>query len=319
MNRYSTSNIVFYDHRSAGKGRNMENQVKQLLNNVKTYCKRIALLTVSVAFAAAILITLGSEAAKNVLAFAPVQASGSTKENVEYAFGELRIKDYSVIQNEKMVEQALAMAGEVEPEIADVEEKPTEIVAAAEETAVSVAAPVYANAASIPGYEYIGTFETTGYCPCARCCGKTNGITASGTLATANHTIAADTSVLPFGTQVVINGQVYTVEDRGGAIRGGRIDIFFASHQEALNYGRRRVDVYRYVGVAENASSEEATSQETEASTELLFVSSDASTETSLVTEASTEAVNVAEVSTEVSTQEAVAETVISESTEATE
>ena len=300
----------------------MENQVKQLLNNVKTYCKRIALLTVSVAFAAAILITLGSEAAKNVLAFAPVQASGSTKENVEYAFGELKIKDYSVIQNEKMVEQALAMAGEIEPEIADVEEKPTEIVASADDSAAreaAVAAPVYANAASIPGYEYIGTYVTTGYCPCARCCGKTNGSTASGIVATANHTIAADTSVLPFGTQVVINGQVYTVEDRGGAIRGGRIDIFFASHQEALNYGRRSVDVYRYVGVGENTSSEEISSQETEASTELLFVSSESSTETAQVTENSTEAVNTTVVSAETSTQEASVDPAVSESTEVVE
>lgn len=300
----------------------MEDQVKQLLNNVKTYCKRIALLTVSVAFAAAILITLGSEAARNVLAFAPVQASGSTKENVEYAFGELKIKDYSAIQNEKMVEQALAMAGEVEPEIADVEEKPTEIVASADDSAAreaAAAAPVYANAASIPGYEYIGTYVTTGYCPCARCCGKTNGITASGTVATANHTIAADTSVLPFGTQVVINGQVYTVEDRGGAIRGGRIDIFFASHQEALNYGRRSVDVYRYVGVGENTSSEEISSQETEASTELLFVSSESSTETAQVTENSTEAVNTTVVSNETSTQEASVDPAVSESTEVVE
>ena len=294
----------------------MENQVKQLLNNVKTYCKRIALVIVSVAFAAAILITLGGEAAKNVLAFAPAQASDSTKEDAEYAFGELVIKDYNEIQNAKMVAAAYQAASEVEPEQADVEEKVTEMVASPEETAVqteaAVAAPVYANAAVIPGYEYIGTYETTGYCPCARCCGKTNGITASGTVAAANHTIAADTSILPFGTQVVINGQVYPVEDRGGAIHGGRIDIFFASHQEALNYGRRRVDVYRYVGVAENAA-EEQVSEET---TELLVTTVESTEEAAESTEAASES----EASDYKSaTTESVSEESTTEDTESTE
>ena len=47
-----------------------------------------------------------------------------------------------------------------------------------------------------------------------------------------------------FGTELIIDGHTYVVEDRGGAIRGNRIDIFFSSHQAALNYGRRTVDVY---------------------------------------------------------------------------
>ena len=75
-----------------------------------------------------------------------------------------------------------------------------------------------------------------------QCCGKTNGITASGAKATANHTIAAP-STFAFGTKVVINGITYTVEDRGGAIQGNRIDIYMNSHQEALQWGVRYVDV----------------------------------------------------------------------------
>ena len=43
---------------------------------------------------------------------------------------------------------------------------------------------------------------------------------------------------------MVINGVVYTVEDRGGAIKGNRIDIFFTTHQDALNFGRQTADVY---------------------------------------------------------------------------
>lgn len=93
-------------------------------------------------------------------------------------------------------------------------------------------------------YKKIGTFKITGYCGCSSCCGKTTGITASGTKATAGRTIAADTAKLPFGTKVVINGHTYTVEDRGGAIRGNRIYVFFSSHAKALEWGVRYCDVY---------------------------------------------------------------------------
>ena len=87
-----------------------------------------------------------------------------------------------------------------------------------------------------------GRYKVTAYCSCARCCGKTNGITASGTRATANHTVAAP-STFAFGTQMVINGKTYVVEDRGGAIQGNRIDIYMNSHSEALAWGVRYLDV----------------------------------------------------------------------------
>lgn len=87
-----------------------------------------------------------------------------------------------------------------------------------------------------------GRYKVTAYCACVRCCGKTNGITASGTKATANRTIAAP-STFAFGTKVVINGQTYTVEDRGGAIQGNRIDVYMNSHSEALAWGVRYLDV----------------------------------------------------------------------------
>ena len=95
-----------------------------------------------------------------------------------------------------------------------------------------------------PSGTYLGEFVATAYCSCAYCCGKTDGITASGTHCTAGRTIAADTSIFPFGTELVIDGHTYVVEDVGGAIGGHRIDIYFDSHQEALNYGRRTVQVY---------------------------------------------------------------------------
>ena len=87
-----------------------------------------------------------------------------------------------------------------------------------------------------------GKYKVTAYCSCIKCCGKTNGITASGTMATANRTVAAPSS-FAFGTKIVMNGQTYVVEDRGGAIQGNRIDLYMNSHSEALAWGVRYLDV----------------------------------------------------------------------------
>lgn len=87
-----------------------------------------------------------------------------------------------------------------------------------------------------------GKYKITAYCPCIQCCGKTDGITACGVKATANHTIAAP-GTFPFGTKLLINGITYTVEDRGGAIQGNRIDVYMNSHQEALAWGVKYLNV----------------------------------------------------------------------------
>ena len=85
-------------------------------------------------------------------------------------------------------------------------------------------------------------YKITAYCPCSKCCGKTTGRTASGTTATAGRTVAAS-SKFAFGTKLNIGGHVYTVEDRGGAINGNKIDIFVNSHAEALQWGVRYLNV----------------------------------------------------------------------------
>ena len=85
-------------------------------------------------------------------------------------------------------------------------------------------------------------YKITAYCPCAKCCGKTNGRTASGTTATAGRTVAAS-SKFAFGTKLNIGGHIYTVEDRGGAINGNKIDIFVNTHAEALQWGVRYLSV----------------------------------------------------------------------------
>ncbi len=85
-------------------------------------------------------------------------------------------------------------------------------------------------------------FKVTAYCSCAKCCGKVTGRTASGTHAVAGQTVAAS-GQFAFGTKLNINGKEYTVEDRGGAIQGNRIDIYMNSHAEAMAWGVKYLPV----------------------------------------------------------------------------
>mgnify|MGYP004618623469 FL=1 len=85
-------------------------------------------------------------------------------------------------------------------------------------------------------------FKVTAYCSCAKCCGKVTGRTASGSHAVAGKTVATS-GQFAFGTKLNINGQEYTVEDRGGAIQGNRIDIYMNSHAEALAWGVKYLPV----------------------------------------------------------------------------
>lgn len=86
------------------------------------------------------------------------------------------------------------------------------------------------------------TYKITAYCSCSKCCGKSTGRTASGTTATAGRTVAAPAN-FAFGTKLNIGGHIYTVEDRGGAIKGNKIDIYVSSHSEALQWGVRYLPV----------------------------------------------------------------------------
>lgn len=92
----------------------------------------------------------------------------------------------------------------------------------------------------IPDLEELGTYKLTAYCACSKCCGKSDGITASGTKATAGRTVAA--SGFSFGTELYINGNTYVVEDRG--VPSGVIDIYFDSHSEAMNFGVKYAKVF---------------------------------------------------------------------------
>ena len=90
----------------------------------------------------------------------------------------------------------------------------------------------------------------TAYSPDAQSCGEfADGITASGYSVKTNGMkfVAADTSMLPFGTMLSIpgydDGFVVPVLDRGGAIKGNHLDALFPTHEEALQWGVRHLDV----------------------------------------------------------------------------
>lgn len=96
---------------------------------------------------------------------------------------------------------------------------------------------------STPTYRKMDVVATA-YCPCAKCCGKSDGITATGVKAKANHTIAADPSVLPYGTEIVCGLGEFVVEDCGGMVKGNKIDIFFNDHQEAVEFGVKELTIW---------------------------------------------------------------------------
>lgn len=98
----------------------------------------------------------------------------------------------------------------------------------------------------------VKSFNTSAYCSCAKCCGKTNGITASGAKATEWYTLAAGNGY-KMGTVIYIpafqnkpNGGWFVVQDRGGAISNSKLDVYMGSHSSALQYGRKTVECYVY-------------------------------------------------------------------------
>lgn len=144
----------------------------------------------------------------------------------------------------------------VEPE-RTTSRQPAIIQAAAQDQPESHAAAVSGHASRVsvkpvaaPGHSHIVRMLVTAYCPCRKCCGAySDGMTASGRRidAASMKFVAADTSRLPFGSSLIVpgyaDGKAVEVLDRGSSIRGDRLDVFFASHDEALQWGRKWLDV----------------------------------------------------------------------------
>lgn len=99
----------------------------------------------------------------------------------------------------------------------------------------------------------IKRFNTSAYCACKKCCGKTNAITSSGSKASSWYTLAAGKG-LPIGTIIYIpyfkdkpNGGWFVVQDRGGAISNNRLDVYMGTHSGALQFGRKNLECYVYM------------------------------------------------------------------------
>lgn len=102
----------------------------------------------------------------------------------------------------------------------------------------------------------LGNFKLTAYCSCHKCCGKwaegrpidENGeeivIGAIGERLKPNYSIAVDPKVIPYGTEVEINGNIYKAQDCGGGIIDNEIDVYFDNHSDALIFGVQYADVY---------------------------------------------------------------------------
>jgi len=96
------------------------------------------------------------------------------------------------------------------------------------------------SASAAPMVKYReAVMNTSAYTASEAECGKTDGITASGAPAEEGITIASDD--LPFGTEVVIDGHTYIVQDRFGGNYRNRIDIYMDSVSRANTFGRREI------------------------------------------------------------------------------
>ncbi len=191
-------------------------------NNSTSFAKRVAHVTVVALCTASSLALLGAMPAKWAM--------------------DRRAKQASVVVSKPQAGVATLTVDTILPQLASF--KTGEML----EDVTPVVAPV-AAAPAAPRTRVI-RMEVTAYCPCVKCCGpNAHGVTASGKPVSYNEGkfVAADTSVLPFGKQLVIpgyaDGQAVEVIDRGGAINGNKLDLYFDSHADALVWGRQHLDV----------------------------------------------------------------------------
>ena len=134
-----------------------------------------------------------------------------------------------------------ALDKQMQPDPSDAEEAVSNVA----ESESNVTKPATRGAARIDasGSECV----LTAYCPCEKCCGiwaknRPNGVvyTASGEVAQEGVTVAADWDVYPAGTVLYIEGMgEYIVQDVGGAVNGNHIDVYFDTHEEAVNFGKQ--------------------------------------------------------------------------------
>jgi len=116
----------------------------------------------------------------------------------------------------------------------------------------TVSRPV-GNKAKEDSSEQVSLWQTirmrvTAYCPCQRCCGAySDGVTATGHKIRQGDTFIAADRKYSFGTEMIVPGynksEPVEVLDRGGAVRGNQLDVFFNSHRQAKKWGVKYLPV----------------------------------------------------------------------------
>ena len=205
-----------------------QTSIEQLLENYAPITEKIVVEQVAIPFETVTKNTTGTE-------------ENTTNKVLQEGQDGLKEVTYKVkYQNEVEIEKILlseVIVKEPVNKIVQVQKKQTSRASTLPRTASTVA-----STTPVTSSEGTTTYKITAYCPCSKCCGKATGRTASGTKATAGRTVAAS-GKFSFGTKLNIGGHVYTVEDRGGAVKGNKIDIFVGSHAEALAWGVKYLPV----------------------------------------------------------------------------
>lgn len=99
------------------------------------------------------------------------------------------------------------------------------------------------------GAKYLGTFKITHYAPVVECCGKSDGISASGRPVVPYYSVAVDPAIIPLGTILQLDfgdGVLHEVraDDTGKLVKGNVIDICVSDYETAVQYGIRTATVY---------------------------------------------------------------------------
>ena len=127
-------------------------------------------------------------------------------------------------------------------QVEEAKAEPFPVIVATDSTAAPAENIFFAERISIGHWENAGRHKITHYCPLG-CCNPGNAWkTASGSPMVFGRTVAASAREFPFGTRLLINGQIYVVEDRG--VPRGTIDILTPTHSEALDRGRFWTDIH---------------------------------------------------------------------------
>jgi 3D (Asp-Asp-Asp) domain-containing protein len=131
----------------------------------------------------------------------------------------------------------VCMADEIDPVAEVVEEKKVEEVKIEEKNIIETKKVPKNN--DLPKGKFV--VNASAYTAAADECGKSDGITASGKKVKENETLACPKS-FPFGTKVRIEGYgTYICQDRGGAIKGNKVDIYMETKAQAFAFGRRNL------------------------------------------------------------------------------